>query len=533
VPRIVTALVGVVLGILGHDLISGAALMALMGPAAFVLTMRRKPVLGSVVLLLFALCAGWVSWHLHESDGARVRGEAVDFPRCSIEGSVLEHSALGTFSAVERTDCSGAQDGVVVTGALSMPPGARFMARGWLAPLDPDGFGAARSRHGADAEFLPTSVIPSAPPAGAHAAAERFRRSLNDAAERLPPERKGLILGMTIGDTSAIPGTLLGELRRAGLTHLLAVSGSNVAIVLGTVALALRRLPLRTRIAGAAVALAFFVLVVGPEPSVLRAAMMGGIGLVALLTGHPTRSLHLLALGLLVLLLIRPALVYAPGLHLSAAATLGIVLWANTLAARFTRVPKPVALAAGATLAAQFAVAPVLVATFGEFSLVAPVANVLAFPPVAPITILGSLAGAVGLLWPTGGSVLMATIAPLAGWVATVGERFGGLDWASVGVSRAFAVPLGGVVLLAATLSLRLPKVDVVAPREDGPVTTWLWRLHDPEGKDMRETDGFDSKEAAEAWMGAEWQSLLDEGAESVSLVEDDVTIYVMGLKEA
>jgi hypothetical protein len=62
-------------------------------------------------------------------------------------------------------------------------------------------------------------------------------------------------------------------------------------------------------------------------------------------------------------------------------------------------------------------------------------------------------------------------------------------------------------------------------------VSTYTWVLHDLSGDDMRSTDGFDSKEAAEAWMGQEWSTLIDEGAESVSLVKDDKLLYRMGLR--
>lgn len=60
----------------------------------------------------------------------------------------------------------------------------------------------------------------------------------------------------------------------------------------------------------------------------------------------------------------------------------------------------------------------------------------------------------------------------------------------------------------------------------------YTWKLHGPGGEDLRETARFDSQEEAEAWMGAEWASLLDEGAETVSLVHGDETLYRMGLRE-
>jgi competence protein ComEC len=338
---------------------------------------------------------------------------------------------------------------------------------------------------------------------------------------------------MTIGDTSDIPEPTLDLWRRAGLTHLLAVSGSNVAIVVGIVALCCRHLSLKVRVVASACALAFYVLVVGPEPSVLRAGAMGGIALVALWTGRPTRSLTLLGVALIVVVLARPGLVYSPGLQLSAAATAGIVVWAGPLASRFPRRPRPVALALGATLAAQFAVSPILLATFGEVSIVSPLANLLAFPAVAPLTVVGLAAGALALVWAGGGAALMSAIAPLAAWVGAVGERAGTPSWASASPPSWWAFPIGSFVILAAWRTLgRSRAEDDGAPRDDAEMGAWHWRLHDPEGKDLRASDPFESQEEAEAWMGTEWRALLEEGAESVSLVEGDVTIYVMGLKE-
>ena len=60
----------------------------------------------------------------------------------------------------------------------------------------------------------------------------------------------------------------------------------------------------------------------------------------------------------------------------------------------------------------------------------------------------------------------------------------------------------------------------------------YVWKLHGPTGADMRETDAFETRDEAEAWMGAEWSSLLEEGAETVSLVHGDKTLYRMGLRE-
>jgi competence protein ComEC len=260
---------------------------------------------------------------------------------------------------------------------------------------------------------------------------------------------------------------------------------------------------------------------------------MGAIALLALWRGRATQSLDLLGVALIVVLLVRPPLLFSVGLHLSAAATAGIVVWAPSLATRFARLPRPIALALAATLAAQFAVIPILVSTFGEISLVAPVANVLAFPVVAPITVVGLGAGIAALAVPGAARLVMSSLSPLAAWVIEVGNRTGRLSWASMAIPSWWAGPLLGLISFAAWRSLRGARaIPDSGARDDAGMGDWHWKLHDEQGGDVRATDGFASKEEAEAWLGAEWRALADEGAGSVSLVQGDRVIYTMGLGE-
>jgi hypothetical protein len=127
----------------------------------------------------------------------------------------------------------------------------------------------------------------------------------------------------------------------------------------------------------------------------------------------------------------------------------------------------------------------------------------------------------------------MTLVTPLAGWIVEVGARTGGTEWAAAAVPAWCALPVAAVVVVTAWRSLRRHPAPVDVPsRDDAGMADWRWRLHDPEGADLRETEDFQSKEEAEAWMGTEWQSLLDEGAETVSLAQGGVIVYTMGLKE-
>lgn len=534
--RIWIVLAGVATGIALTSTLSIAPVVVVATCAAVSLQLRRRMVIAVIGTFVLAMAAGWFSGRLHASDGAELRAAAETYPRCRIDGRILEDlGGLGTLIALGSSDCAIPGRATVVASHLDLQPGTEIAAAGWLRPLGDEGFDRARARAGADAELIVTAIEAGEVEGAAHRAAATFRTKLDDSVDHLPEERQGLILGMTIGDTSRLPGDTEEQLRRAGLTHLLAVSGSNVAIVLGIVALSLHRCSLAARVGCSGAALAFYILIVGPQPSVVRAGAMGAIALVAMWRGAPTQTFDVLALALTALLLARPGLLGSPGLHLSAAATAGIVLWAGHIGGRFHRFPRPVALALGATLAAQFAVAPVLLATFGEMSLVAPLANVLAFPLVAPITIGGLAAGILALVAPGPARAAMSLLSPLAGWIVQVGEITGGAAWAAPATPRWLAWPAAVIVIATAFRTLSSPSGERpgAASREDGPMADWRWTLHDADGRELRTSEAFSSKEEAEAWMGREWAALRDEGADSVSLMEGDTVSYKMSLQEA
>ena len=331
-------------------------------------------------------------------------------------------------------------------------------------PLRDDPFDIAWRHLGAQAALYTAEVSTNPPSSGAHFAAARVRSSLKKSTDPLAEQTGALIRGLTIGDTSGFNEVVLELFRRAGLSHLLAVSGSNVAVVVATVGFLLNRAALTTRVFLAAGALSMFVLVVGPEPSVLRAAVMGGIGLAALTWGERTEPLQALGVALTVLLLVRPGMLFSVGLHLSAAATAGIVLWAEPLARRLRALPRLLALPLGATLGAQFAVAPIVVGVFGEASLIAPVANVLAFPAVAPATVLGLAAGTVGAVSVPLGMAVARLAAPFARWILVVGSALGEPRWASIEVGHAWGWVLALPVLAIAVRTL-------MRNRGDGPTS--------------------------------------------------------------
>lgn len=267
-------------------------------------------------------------------------------------------------------------------------------------------------------------------------AAGAVRAGLRRAAAGLPMLSRGLLPGIVDGDTTELDPVLANRFQIAGLTHLVAVSGTNLAILVGTVALLLRRLRAspRTIAVVGGVVLVGFVIVARPSPSVLRAAAMAAIALAALANGRQRSALPVLAGATLVLLVWQPSLAVNLGFALSVAATVALLLIAPGWAAglRACGVPSGLAEPVAVAAAAHLVTMPLIAGISGRVSLVAIPANVLAEPVVAAATVLGVLAALCSVLWMPAAIVF----AQLAGWpcrwLVWVAEYFGSLPGASV-----------------------------------------------------------------------------------------------------
>jgi competence protein ComEC len=294
--------------------------------------------------------------------------------------------------------------------------------------------------------------------------AARLRVGLQVACEPLPDAPGGLLPGLVVGDTSRLDPAVEADFRATGLTHLTAVSGSNCAIVMGAVLLLARaaRAGPRTAAVLALLALVGFVILARPSPSVLRAAAMGSVALLALASGRSRAALPALGTAVTVLVVIDPELAGAPGFALSVLATAGLLLlapgWRDGLRRR--GVPPGLAEALAVPAAAQAACAPVVAALSGAVSLVAIPANLLAVPAVAPATVLGVAAAVVSPLWPTGAGFLAWLGSWPARWLVTVARHgaevpSGALPWPG----GALGGVLLGVVILAVLVAVRWPVV--------------------------------------------------------------------------
>ncbi|MGK2928732.1 MAG: ComEC/Rec2 family competence protein [Acidimicrobiales bacterium] len=225
-------------------------------------------------------------------------------------------------------------------------------------------------------------------------AANHFRRVLDRGAASLSERHRSLLSGLVLGDDRAQPPELTADFRAAGLTHLLAVSGQNVAFVLVVVGPLLCRLRIWPRYLLAVGVIAAFALVTRFEPSVVRAAFVAGVALFARTTGRPSGGLRHLSMAVCLLLVVDPLLVHALGFRLSVAASAGVLLIAPVIVGRLPG-PRWIAEGLGVTTGAQLAVAPVLVPVLGPMPLAALPANIVAGPLAAALMVWGLAAGIV------------------------------------------------------------------------------------------------------------------------------------------
>ena len=306
---------------------------------------------------------------------------------------------------------------------------------------------------------------------GAPSATQRIAGSLREglrtaAGATLGPAEAGLLPGLVLGDTSALPDEVLDDARTAGLTHLTAVSGTNITIVLGAVVLLGRLAGAGPRACAvlAGITLVGFVILVRPSPSVLRAAVMGTIALLALVTGRRRQALPALSGAVVVLLAVRPGLAVDIGFALSVVATGALVLlaphWVAALRAR--AVPSGVAELVAVPAAAHLVTAPIIAGISGRFSLVAVLANLLVAPAVGVATVVGVAATLALAVWTPAGEFLVRVAGPPVWWIVHVGRWSAGLPSASVAVPGGTGAAVGmGLVAVGVLVVGRIPALRV------------------------------------------------------------------------
>lgn len=333
-------------------------------------------------------------------------------------------------------------------GWSELLPGTPVRVRGRLAAAS-----------GELAAFLRTDHPPQAlgPASLVSRVTEPFRAGLREAVGGLGTTERGLVPGLAIGDDRALPDDDRANMRATGLTHLTAVSGMHVGIVL-IAALAMARwagvrgygIP-----AAAVLTIVAFGLLVRPDPSVVRASTMGMISVLGLSAAGRKRALPALACAVLLLLLADPWLGVSIGFALSVLSTAGILVLAAHWCALIRWLPPALAQSLTVPLAAQVASIPVLVAFVSETSLASVPANLLAAPAVAPATLLGVAAAIVAPMSATAAAGLAWLAGWPARWIATVAERGADLPGAVVrwpGGAGSVVASVGVVALLVVVM---------------------------------------------------------------------------------
>ena len=324
-----------------------------------------------------------------------------------------------------------------------------------------------------------------------------LRGRFTTAAGHFDGDARGLLPGMVTGDTSRLDAELDAAMKSVGMTHLTAVSGANCSLILGALLLAARTL--RFNRACAAVlcltGLGLFVLMVGPESSVLRAAVMGAIGLVALAGGRPGRALSFLCLAVIGLVLAQPGLSTSFGFLLSVLATLGIVVTGRPIMAWFpSAVPRWLAAGFAVPLSAQAFCGPAIVLVQPQFSTYALPANMAAAVLVAPVTLLGTSAVPLVPLAPALAAAPLGIAAAFATGVGAIARFFAGVPGAVLpwpeGVFGAATMTLFSACNLAAWWLLFHPARAVALARAAHERTVALLSRIPPRGDGMRTPQG-------------------------------------------
>ncbi|MEO5920514.1 MAG: ComEC/Rec2 family competence protein [Pseudolysinimonas sp.] len=317
-------------------------------------------------------------------------------------------------------------------GGLSCPvllfgtPGDPVVAHSRIGEVISVTGGLQRADPGEDVAFLVfarSTATRIAEPPPLLGAADGIRASFSELASGLPGPGAGLLPGLAIGDTSAVTPQLDAAMKASSLSHLTAVSGANCAIMVGLAfaAAAAIGMPRLTRVGVAVVALAGFVILVTPEPSVIRAAAMAGVALLSLVLSRPGRGIPLLCIAVIGLLVGDPWLARSFGFALSVLATAGLLVLAAPLARAFSRwLPRWLALLVAVPLAAQLACQPVLLMLDPSLPVYGVVANLLAEPAAPAGTVLGLSACLLAPVAPplAGFAVWLAWIP--ATWIASV-----------------------------------------------------------------------------------------------------------------
>ena len=346
-----------------------------------------------------------------------------------------------------------------------------------------------------------TELLDHAPGSPLSRFANGIRRLLTEGAASLGRDDRAVFTGMVLGDDRAQSAVVADDFRAAGLGHLLVVSGQNVAFVIALLEPLTRRVRPAGRLAAVLVALLVFVTLTRFEASVLRACAMAGLSVGAAVLGGPIDGRRALSASVTLLLFLDPFLVRVLAFQLSVLATGGIV-WLGAPLARRVPGPEILRVAIATTTAAQLAVSPLLIATFGPVPLAALPANLLAGPVSGPIMMWGC----------TGGVVAGVLGEPFAGWIhEPTGAMVGWVRGVAAAVATLPPVTIGGLGLAIIGLGLVAVVAGPPVPRGLAGVSiamVALLAISSPSHPGVGRTE---LGAGAEIWVGDQTVLVLDD----------------------
>ena len=262
--------------------------------------------------------------------------------------------------------------------------------------------------------------------------------------------------GLLLGSRKGMPEDLAMAFQRVGLTHIIAISGYNISLVIAGMFFFFSFLPLKWRVVVSSVAIFIFVILVGASAAVIRAGIMGGLTLWALFAGRKSQVFFALLWSAVIMVIINPyILLYDVGFQLSFASTMGLLVFVPILERLMPSTEKFKILREAflLTLAAQIATLPLILFHFGRLSWISPLANVLAAPFLVPAMLFGALSLVFGQPMALMAWVNLRAVELIAIWIAS-------LPWIDLPLS----LSMGNFVvlnLLLLWLSLRFYKHEL------------------------------------------------------------------------
>ena len=426
--------------------------------------LRLKPLLWGLLLALLLLRVGWLAFTpLQPAAGDPVLQlqAAVSPLELTLRGTLLSDpvpSGDGCRALLQlpvgRTElrfkqCPALQQGwrLQVQGRLRRPqvsphpllaaPAERLARQGSFSQLQVQDF-----------EVLQRAPTP---------VADLRRRMAQALVQHAGPNNGSVLAALVLGSAVVpVPAELREAFRAAGLSHALAASGFHLSVLLGVVLPLGKRLPRLGRLTLAAAAMGLFVLLAGPQPSVLRAVLMGALALGVVECGYRGRPLGILAASALVLLLARPDWLLDVGFQLSVVATAALVVSARPLELGLRRwLPGWLAVATAVPLAASLYTLPLQLLHFGVVPLYAVPANLVVAPLLTPLTLGAMALACLAVLLPPLLPLATAPVAWLTNVLVAVVKLFAALPMAQWQLGR----PAPGLVLLftVALLALAWP----------------------------------------------------------------------------